>query len=243
MAQSSTNEVRRDEPESQMSVKQLIAQATRPTFATTSSGGTINREGGTLRTNRPFGKLRSLLQKEDVILVGLCFLMAGGFFLLALSNIGWAGDFLTIDSLFIMAVSLLLAAVFLSIPLTWLHAQGMLKNPFALDADADALVVDTTPIHFEGSTKLFLSILGWLLGLTLVEVFLAYIEVQLTLMLTILIGLSLIKAFLIMAYFMHLWFERRTLVLSLIPMLVVCVCLLFVFFPDSFRSLNLRMYR
>ena len=99
---------------------------------------------------------------------------------------------------------------------------------------------DLVPVHFEGTTKLFLSILGWLLGLTLIEVFLAYIHVPLHIMLTILIGLSLIKAALIVAYFMHLRFERLSLVLTLIPMLVVCVCLLLVFFPDSFRSNSLR---
>ena len=95
-------------------------------------------------------------------------------------------------------------------------------------------------MHFEGSTKLFLYILLALLGLTLVEVLLAYFEVSLTLMLTILLGLSLIKAALIMAYFMHLRFERMSLVLTLVPIMVVCICLLFIFFPDSFRSHDLR---
>jgi hypothetical protein len=39
---------------------------------------------------------------------------------------------------------------------------------------------------------------------------------------------------------MHLKFERLSLILTLIPALVVCILLLFVFFPDSFRSLGLR---
>jgi len=30
------------------------------------------------------------------------------------------------------------------------------------------------------------------------------------------------------------------LILTIVPMLVVCICLLFVFFPDSFRSSGLR---
>ena len=47
-------------------------------------------------------------------------------------------------------------------------------------------------------------------------------------------------AALIIAYFMHLKFERLSLILTIIPMLVVCICLLFVFFPDSFRSSDLR---
>ena len=55
-----------------------------------------------------------------------------------------------------------------------------------------------------------------------------------------LLGLSIIKAALIVAYFMHLKFERLSLILTLIPMLLVCIILLFVFFPDSFRSAGLR---
>src|ERR1700755_1107545 len=94
--------------------------------------------------------------------------------------------------------------------------------------------------HFAGTNKLFISIWGWLVVLTLVEIFLAYKPMPIHLMLIILLGLSIIKAALIMAYFMHLKFERLSLILTLVPMLVVCICLLFVVFPDSFRSLGLR---
>jgi cytochrome c oxidase subunit 4 len=94
--------------------------------------------------------------------------------------------------------------------------------------------------HFAGSNKLFISIWGWLVALTLVEIFLAYRPMSAVIMLTILLGLSIIKAALIMAYFMHLKFERLSLILTIIPMLVVCILLLFVFFPDSFRSAGLR---
>lgn len=94
--------------------------------------------------------------------------------------------------------------------------------------------------HFAGSNKLFISVWFWLLLLTGIEVFLGYIHIPLKLMLTILIGLSIIKAALIVAYFMHLRFERLSLVLTLVPMLIVCILLLFVFFPDSFRSKDRR---
>jgi cytochrome c oxidase subunit 4 len=94
--------------------------------------------------------------------------------------------------------------------------------------------------HFAGSNKLFVSIWVWLVVLTLVEILLAYKTMPLQLMLTVLLGLSIIKAALIMAYFMHLKFERLSLILTLVPMLVVCICLFFVFFPDSFRSSGLR---
>src|SRR5688500_20271207 len=94
--------------------------------------------------------------------------------------------------------------------------------------------------HFAGSSKLFISIWVWLGVLTLIEIFLAYKPMSLVLMLTILLGLSIIKAALIMAYFMHLKFERLSLILTLIPLLVVCIILLFVFFLDSYRSAVLR---
>jgi cytochrome c oxidase subunit IV len=97
-----------------------------------------------------------------------------------------------------------------------------------------------TEEHFAGSNKLFISIWGWLLGLTLVEIFLAYRPMPIHFMLVILMGLSIIKAALIVAYFMHLKFERLSLILTIVPMLVICICLLFVFFPDSFRSFGLR---
>ena len=94
--------------------------------------------------------------------------------------------------------------------------------------------------HFAGTNKLFISIWVWLLGLTLVEIFLAYRPMPIHYMLVILLGLSIIKAALIVAYFMHLRFERLSLILTIVPALVICICLLFVFFPDSFRSAGLR---
>ncbi len=105
-----------------------------------------------------------------------------------------------------------------------------------MTADAHAHVEE----HFAGSNKLFISIWVWLVILTLIEIFLAYRPMSLVIMLTILLGLSIIKAALIMAYFMHLKFERLSLILTIVPMLVVCIILLFAFFPDSFRSAGLR---
>ena len=64
--------------------------------------------------------------------------------------------------------------------------------------------------HFAGSNKLFISIWVWLVVLTLIEILLAYRPMAIHFMLTILLGLS------------------------------ICICLLLVFFPDSFRSAGLR---
>lgn len=94
--------------------------------------------------------------------------------------------------------------------------------------------------HFAGSNKLFISVWIWLLVLTGIEVFFGYIHLPVIYMLVILLGASIIKAALIVAYFMHLRFERLNLVLTIVPAVVICICLLLVFFPDSFRSKNLR---
>src|SRR5438132_14088935 len=97
--------------------------------------------------------------------------------------------------------------------------------------------------HFAGSNRLFISICVWLLALTGFEVFLGYKHLPVIYMLVILMGVSIVKAALIVAYFMHLRFERLNLVLTIVPALVICICLLMVFFPDSFRSRELRDQR
>jgi len=97
-----------------------------------------------------------------------------------------------------------------------------------------------TDTHPAGS-RLYIWVWGWLLGFTGVEVYLAYLHLAPALMLTLLMGLSVMKAALIMAYFMHLRFERLSLFLTLVPVLVLCILLILVFFfPDSLRLQQLR---
>src|ERR1700728_5309460 len=95
--------------------------------------------------------------------------------------------------------------------------------------------------YVAGTTKLFVTVWVWLLLLTALEVFLAYERLEVHLMVTILVGLSLIKCALIMSYFMHLRFERLGLFLLLVPAMVFCICMMLImFFPDSIRLMNLR---
>ena len=62
-------------------------------------------------------------------------------------------------------------------------------------------------------------------------------------MLTILVGLSLVKAALIVSYFMHLRFEKLGLFLLLIPAMVFCICMMLImFFPDSLRVVGLGVH-
>jgi len=102
------------------------------------------------------------------------------------------------------------------------------------------MIEATEHTHAAGSRKLFLYVWFWLLALTGVEVLLAYERLGVKLMLTLLMGLSIIKASLIISYFMHLRYEKRSLALTLMPALVFVVVLLFAFFPDSLRLLNMR---
>jgi cytochrome c oxidase subunit 4 len=92
--------------------------------------------------------------------------------------------------------------------------------------------------HVQGK-KIFLFVWFWLLVLTGGEVLLAYQDLPLKMMLIILMGLSIVKASLIISYFMHLRYERRSLVLTLMPALVFVICMMFVVFPDSVRLLTM----
>lgn len=93
-----------------------------------------------------------------------------------------------------------------------------------------------TPHH---SNRLYYTVWVGLLILTLVEVILAYQYLSVVTMLILLIGLSFFKAGLIVAYFMHLRFERFNLFLTLVPATIFCILMLLVFFPDSLRMLDL----
>jgi cytochrome c oxidase subunit 4 len=94
----------------------------------------------------------------------------------------------------------------------------------------------------EGGLRLYVSVWIYLLVLTALEIVFALVQVFSTMgMLVLLMVLSFVKAALIVAYFMHLRFERKSLVLSLMPSVLLVIALLFVFFPDSFRLLALRV--
>jgi cytochrome c oxidase subunit 4 len=197
------------------------------------------------------------MKKEANILNIICGVGALGFLAFAAFNAISTDDFLSTDNLFLTLVCLLFALVFAASPLLSLIESGKLPLPFkkkalpeaaslqllraeAAPAATDAGQVEEETHHFAGTTQLFMYVWGGLLVLTGIEVLLGYKPMSLHLMLTILLGLSIIKAALIIAYFMHLKFERLSLILTVLPMLVICICLFFVFFPDSFRSSDLR---
>ena len=84
---------------------------------------------------------------------------------------------------------------------------------------------------------------AWLLTLTLLEVFLAYKQVPIHIMLIALLTMSVVKAALIVSYFMHMKYEKPSLILTLIPTCLMCILLLDIVFPDSVRLSRLAENR
>lgn len=96
--------------------------------------------------------------------------------------------------------------------------------------------------HLGGTTRTFLLVWFWLLAFTGLEVFLGYEQLELKLMLVLLMGISIAKAALIISYFMHLKYERRSLALTLMPALVLVIVLMFLVFPDSYRLFEMQRH-
>jgi hypothetical protein len=64
------------------------------------------------------------MSKELGLLNFICLLAALGFLALAIVSVFSSGDFLTIDNLFIIAVSMLMALLFAIMPLMYLRSEG-----------------------------------------------------------------------------------------------------------------------
>lgn len=92
----------------------------------------------------------------------------------------------------------------------------------------------------DNHNRLYLWVWSGLLFLTGVEIVLAYQSLSVAVMLGLLLSLSFGKTGLIMAYFMHLRYERLSLVLTILPAVAMCIALMFIFFPDGLRALALR---
>lgn len=189
------------------------------------------------------------MKKEAKVLNIICVAAAMILVGFAAFNAVSGGSFLSTDNLFLTSVCLVLALMFAVNPLITLHAAGKLPWPFKKAGvataeggatDSSSTIEHIEEVHFAGTNRLFMFVWLWLIVLTLIEIFLGYRPMRVHFMLTILLGLSVIKAALIIAYFMHLKFERLSLILTIVPMTVICIMLLFVFFPDSFRSSDLR---
>ena len=93
--------------------------------------------------------------------------------------------------------------------------------------------------HDEGKGQYFW-VWGALLLITVVEIVLAYKQVlDPPHMLGVLMVLSVVKAALIIAYFMHLKFEMARMKVVLMAAVVACLSLMCIFLPDALRVLHL----
>src|SRR6266849_545560 len=81
-----------------------------------------------------------------------------------------------------------------------------------------------------------------LIGIFLVEVFLAFRSFSTGLLVVILLCLALCSATLGLMYFMHLAEERRSLFLSLIPAVIFLLMMMNMLWGDSVRLLHLRPF-
>lgn len=78
----------------------------------------------------------------------------------------------------------------------------------------------------------YMNIFWWLLALTIIEVAVAIPDYATVLKAILLIGLACSKAILVANYFMHLKFEKRTLVVIVLTPFLICVLLVFALMPD-----------
>ena len=77
------------------------------------------------------------MKRELGILNLICLLVALGFLAMAVISVLNSGDFLTIDNLFIITVSLLMALLFAINPLLYLKSEGRLPLPFVKNTHGD----------------------------------------------------------------------------------------------------------
>ena len=102
-----------------------------------------------------------------------------------------------------------------------------------------ALAEGVAEQHRHHSRAQFFWVWGILLVITAIEVYLGYQNMEPVRMLTILMGLSIIKAAMIIGYFMHMKFEVSRMKWITMSTLVFCLAMMMVFFPDAFRILHL----
>src|SRR5258707_6591341 len=108
-----------------------------------------------------------------------------------------------------------------------------------MEAFQQAIAERVAEQHRHHGKSQFFWVWAALLVMTGIEVYLAYQNMEPVRMLTILMGLSLLKAGLIIGYFMHMKFEISPMKWVTMSSLVFCLAMMLVFLPDAFRILHL----
>jgi len=94
--------------------------------------------------------------------------------------------------------------------------------------------------HRHHAKAQFFWVWGALLVMTAIEVYLTYQNLQPVRMLTILMGLSIVKAALIIGFFMHLKYEVSRMKWLTMCSVIACLILMTIFFfPDARRIIEL----
>jgi caa(3)-type oxidase subunit IV len=109
-----------------------------------------------------------------------------------------------------------------------------------MDPIQQALAERVAEEHRHHKKAQFFWVWAALLIMTAIEVYLTYQNMQPVKMLTILMGLSLIKAALIIGFFMHLRYEISRMKWLTMCSVVACLILMTIFFfPDAHRIVTL----
>lgn len=110
-----------------------------------------------------------------------------------------------------------------------------------MDAIQVALAQKAAEEQRHHSKGTFFWVWGVLLILTGIEVYLAYQNMNLVRMLTLLLGLSVVKAALIIGYFMHMKYEISRMKWITMSSLTICLVLMCIFLPDAYRIVELGL--
>src|SRR5260370_17982464 len=110
------------------------------------------------------------------------------------------------------------------------------ENMAAFQEDIAERVAEQT--RDQGKSQFFW-VWAALLAMTAIEVYLTYQNLPPVRMLTILMGLSLVKAALIIGFFMHMKYEISRMKWLTMCSLVACLALMMIFFPDALRIISL----
>ena len=183
-----------------------------------------------------------------VSLIGYLFTLALGIWGLTTSAELVARGALTasLDNLFLTLFAALMAVLSFGY-LAWRFNPSRLAPAGAVAAgggvSVERYVLPEDPAYEDAHIPLFNKIWIGLLALTVVEVVLAYVQLASVLfMLAILLLLSVIKAGMIMGWFMHLKFDHPVFSWVVVVPAVACILIMCgYFFPDSFQLLRLGL--
>ncbi len=91
-----------------------------------------------------------------------------------------------------------------------------------------------------GGYRIYVVTWFWLLIITVLEIGIVLVHVPKLLLALSLVTLALMKAALIVAYFMHLKYERLNFIYAIVTPLFLGVILFFALVPDALNVLHLR---